>query len=194
MEMFNINESLYFIHQHNDEALKDLINYYRPMVTALWNEYLAFRQVEPVLRREYYTYADVVLMDCINQFRGGSSPEFNAYYRKALRNRTFDLLRVLKSSSLFAYDKVAYLDMKVNEAKIDSYCESVDDKDCLNEKVITKLQVEWIFNQLSVHYDELFANIFKYRYEGYTIADISKKTNVSATKVRTILNKIAELK
>ena len=66
----NIYECIYMIQMNDFTEMKNLIQYYRPMVTDIWADVFV-RKTNTILceKEEFYRHADLLLYHCIFEYR-----------------------------------------------------------------------------------------------------------------------------
>ena len=184
----NIYESIYLVQMNNFYELKPLINYYRPMVTQIWADIFA-RNSDTIVceKKEFYTYADSLLYDCIFEYRLDYARSFTRYYRSSLKNKAYDILRYY----LRKHPPGISFDQRIREDCAQYYCDVYLTSDsALHDLVIDQLMWESIRNRILITFGQIYVDVLEYRMDGYSLDFIAENLHICRSKVHFILQKL----
>ena len=189
--MKNINELIYLFFQNDEEALEEIIDYYRPMVRAIIATRIQSRQVDPLVIKEYLSLADTLLVDCLQRFRVDLHKDFTSLYRRSFQNRSLDLLEKNARKSFSYYSTPVSMDQRISEDE-SVYLRDVipSEKMDVQKIAFSNLQLEYIEKVLEKKFTKEEAEIFHLKKAGYTNKVIAEMLHISAKKVRYVLSKI----
>lgn len=88
----NIYECIYMVQMNDFTEMKNLIQYYRPMVTDIWADVFV-RKANTILceKEEFYRHADLLLYHCIFEYRMDRALSFSGFYRRCTKNKAYDI-------------------------------------------------------------------------------------------------------
>lgn len=188
----NEHEYLYLIRMNDMQAMYDLIQYFRPMVTQMWADSFLYKTKNIICEKEeFYSFADYLLYQCVYIYRNDTKITFRYYYRKCLKNKSFDIIRRYMRKSCYDGMYFKSLDQKIKEdSKLyyrDMCCVSGIN---VNEQIVKKTQLEYIKKEIAKQFGADALEIFELRLEGYTLDFISEHCYLSRSSVRNLLQKI----
>ena len=184
----NIYESIYMIQMNDFYELKNLIQYYRPMVTEIWADIFVRKTYNIVCdKEEFYRHADYTLYCCIFEYRMNNQAKFSSYYRRCLKNKAYDILRhyLRTEHAAISFDQKIKEDTQMYYSQI-QFMDDPDTHDIVMDKLTweeTLIQIRKVFGFEGVQ-------ALLLRNEGYSLREIASEMDVSVTKVNFILQKI----
>ena len=84
MKKENVNELIYNYYQKDEYALKEIIEFYRPMVIKILQEKCDFQDNRTAIYKDVLSRADYLLVKCLEHFRYGYNGSFTSFYRRSL--------------------------------------------------------------------------------------------------------------
>ena len=96
--------------------MKNLIQYYRPMVTDIWADVFV-RKANTILceKEEFYRHADLLLYHCIFEYRMDRALSFSGFYRRCTKNKAYDILRHSIRKQCYSNQTCISLDQRIRE-------------------------------------------------------------------------------
>lgn len=184
----NIYESIYLVQMNNFYELKPLINYYRPMVTQIWADIFARNSNTIVCeKKEFYTYADLLLYNCIFEYRLDYVHSFTQFYRRCLKNKAYDVLR----KNLRKRPPGISFNQKICEESTQYYSDlNLMSETGIHDLVMDKLMWENTRNRIVIIFGQLYVDVLELRMEGYSLDSIAKKLEIGRGAVNFILQKL----
>lgn len=185
----NIYESIYFIQMNDFYEMKVLIRYYRPMVTEIWAD-IFVRKTNNILceRDEFYRHADLLLYQCIFEYRLDRIVTFSSFYRRCLKNKAYDILRNFLRKQ---YKTCISLDQKIRE-DVTSYYGDIQLNDDLkvHDVVLDKIMWEYIKDKIEKVFGIEYVQVIGLRMEGYTLKYIANEMDLTSSKVNFMFEKV----
>lgn len=185
----NIYESIYFIQMNDFYEMKVLIRYYRPMVTEIWAD-IFVRKTNNILceRDEFYRHADLLLYQCIFEYRLDRIVTFSSFYRRCLKNKAYDILRNFLRKQ---YKTCISLDQKIRE-DVTSYYGDIQLNDDLkvHDVVLDKIMWEYIKDKIEKFFGIEYVQVIGLRMEGYTLKYIANEMDLTSSKVNFMFEKV----
>ena len=189
--MKNINELIYLFFLQDEEALEMLIDHYRPMIRAIISTRIQSRKVDSLVIKEYLSWADTLLIECLYRYRFDIQKDFTSLYRCSFKNRSLDLTKRNARKSFSYYSTPISMDQKVCEEESIYIRDTIPAKKMDVPKITYSLiQLQHIEEVLEKEFTKEEAQIFHFKKEGYSNKDIADMLHISASKVRYVLLKI----
>ena len=169
--------------------MKVLIRYYRPMVTEIWAD-IFVRKTNNILceRDEFYRHADLLLYQCIFEYRLDRIVTFSSFYRRCLKNKAYDILRNFLRKQ---YKTCISLDQKIRE-DVTSYYGDIQLNDDLkvHDVVLDKIMWEYIKDKIEKVFGIEYVQVIGLRMEGYTLKYIANELDLTCSKVDFMFKKV----
>lgn len=169
--------------------MKVLIRYYRPMVTEIWAD-IFVRKTNNILceRYEFYRHADLLLYQCIFEYRLDRIVTFSSFYRRCLKNKAYDILRNFLRKQ---YKTCISLDQKIRE-DVTSYYGDIQLNDDLkvHDVVLDKIMWEYIKDKIEKVFGIEYVQVIGLRMEGYTLKYIANEMDLTSSKVNFMFEKV----
>ncbi|MHA8137892.1 sigma-70 family RNA polymerase sigma factor [Lactobacillaceae bacterium Scapto_B20] len=126
----------------NEESIKYLFLKYIPVVNSIWRHYF----INGMDKDDWYQESLIVLAKIVFQYNCDRGVSFGSYYRQALKNRFFDLIRRRNAKKRLPDNVVSSFNAFEN-----FYSETVVDisADCPEKRIMMKEQIEAVLNRLS---------------------------------------------
>lgn len=87
----NINEKIYEYFINDEEALLDLIEYFRPLVYTLMKQKMYNTYDDLWARNEMLSYMDLLLIECLHTYRLDSKASFKTYFMRCAQLRMYSV-------------------------------------------------------------------------------------------------------
>lgn len=188
----NIYECIYMVQMNDFTEMKNLIQYYRPMVTDIWADVFV-RKTNTILceKEEFYRHADLLLYHCIFEYRMDRALSFSGFYRRCTKNKAYDILRHSIRKQCYLNQTCISLDQRIRE-NTKLYYGDVNMFDSLevHDVVLDKLMWEYTKNRINRVFGKDYVQIIDYRMEGYTLKNIAEELGLSASKVSFMFEKV----
>lgn len=187
----SVHEAIYRYFYKDEEALLQLISYFRPVTISILYDFLQGRKIDDASRNEYLVMADEALVNCLMNCRTDQYYSFKAYYKVVYRHVLIDTIRRDKMNRLKQHYQIVSLDECVHEDNYHYMSDYVKDPNMnVHESVMVDLMNAYIENQLRKHFSDFECQIVQLRRKGFTNREIAQMHSITTRKVRYILTKI----
>jgi RNA polymerase sigma factor (sigma-70 family) len=186
MAFMNVEELVYLHHCKDEDALAQLIEYYKPMVCSLLKTSFDYMESDQDGRKDYEFEAQLALLDALENYQPDKC-SFTTFYRSIFRNRLIDFCKKEKRSKGPLYASVS-LNGTVRESSV-TYEELLDEGIDLHTQTLDKVYSQQLILELKDHLNAREYKAFLMKLEGFTRAAIGKKLHMSDKKVRVCIEK-----
>ncbi|GLB47177.1 DNA-directed RNA polymerase [Philodulcilactobacillus myokoensis] len=152
---------------------------YQPIVKSLWQKYY----VAGMDFDDWNQEANLVMLKLIYKFDWNGKFTFGTFYRMALKNRIFDLIRKSNAKKRRPKEEVAYLD-----ASPDGYTDTLADKH-FNNPEANLLVEEKLYKILNYHLSDLESSVFKLHLSRQETDQIARQLNIDEIQVKNALQR-----
>lgn len=187
----NINEYIYLFFQKDEEALPILIEYFRPMLSAICSSRGIHDHSNIVSRSDIFSEADALLIKCLYQYRPDMTMGFSSYYRHSVRNLITDLYRYWSRHAIDYMNDTISLDSRISDQHnhyLGDFTEASDYD--VHHEVMVKLEWERCISKASCLLSPVENEILARKIEGWTSAEISQALGITMKKVQYTLRKV----
>ncbi|MEJ6400215.1 sigma-70 family RNA polymerase sigma factor [Nicoliella lavandulae] len=131
------------IQSGNEDAIGTLFKKYIPVVNRIWNQYF----INGMDKEDWHQESMIVLVKIVKNYDCDRGVSFGSFYRQALKNRFFDLIR-RKNAKKRLPDKI----VSSFDAYENYYSETVVDMKsfCPERRMLVNEQVESFLDRLSM--------------------------------------------
>nr|WP_255552594.1 sigma-70 family RNA polymerase sigma factor [Lactobacillus sp. Sy-1] len=160
------------IQSGDESAIAVLFKKYTPVVNKIWRQYF----INGMEREDWHQEAMIVLIRIIEQYDCDRGVSFGSFYRQALKNRFFDLIRRKNAKKRLPDSAVSSFDAFEN-----FYSDTVMDLSavCPEKIILQNEQIEVVLGRLSILERGILLEMFKTT----TIREIAIKYNCSESKI-----------
>jgi RNA polymerase sigma factor (sigma-70 family) len=173
MAFMNVEELVYLHHCKDEDALAQLIEYYKPMVCSLLKTSFDYMESDQDGRKDYEFEAQLALLDALENYQPDKC-SFTTFYRSIFRNRLIDFCKKEKRSKGPLYASIS-LNGTVRESSV-TYEELLDEGIDLHTQTLDKVYSQQLILELKDHLNAREYKAFLMKLEGFTRAAIGKKT------------------
>ena len=163
----NIYEWIYLSRQNDEEALTNLIQYFRPSITQIWAD--LFLRADKTLwmeKDDFFQVADEVLYNCTLTYRSDLKRPFQSFYKQCIKNKGRDYRRLYVRDTYGIFYKHLSLDSKINEESQLYYANFAQAEDNINDTVIHNIYMESLINKLRLDFDEKSIEVILMKLDG----------------------------
>lgn len=190
MEKFNVNEWIYYFFNKDEDALKELIAYYRPLVVGILDKKVVNFRDDPIRYYDCLSRADTLLVECMYRFHLGVEGSFTTFYRQCFINETINIIKMNVREYRHQIRFVS-LESQINENIHRYNSDVIPDNRCdVHDEVITKLMVEKAMQSAHGDLSEIDLEIMYLRRKGFSNKEIGRILNKSKSYVTYHINKM----
>ena len=191
MKKDNINELIYNYYQKDEYALKEIIDYYRPMVIRILSEKIGGITRDRMAFKDSLNQCDILLVNCLDRFRYGYFGSFTTFYRRSMQNFSLNLLRSKYHDAQDFYKITPdYRYVKENYEYYDLNTAISDQSLSVHDEVMTNIYIKEKMKEIQDHFSKLDLDIIQMKQQGYSCVYIAEKLNMNVRSVRYRVNKI----
>ncbi|MHA8110699.1 sigma-70 family RNA polymerase sigma factor [Lactobacillaceae bacterium Melli_B4] len=160
------------IQMGNEEAIKHLFVKYVPVVNSIWRKYF----IKGMDKDDWYQESLIVLVKIIAKYNCDRGVSFGSFYRQALKNRFFDLIRRKNAKKRLPDNVVSSFNTFEN-----FYSETVVDMnaECPEKRMMMKEQLAAVLDRLSFLEKLILLEMFKCS----SVKSIAKKYDYPEGKI-----------
>lgn len=172
MDDFNVNEWIYYFFIKDEDALKELIAYYRPLVISILDKKVLNFRDDPNRFYDCLSRADTQLVECIYRYHLGFRGSFTAFYRQCFMNETINIIKKNVREYRLQFNSISF-EEKVSEELFRYNSEVIADQSCdVHEQVMIKLLFEELIQEIMVSFEEDDLKILYLKRKGFTNKEI----------------------
>lgn len=191
MKKENVNELIYNYYQKDEYALKEIIEFYRPMVIKILQEKCDFQDNRTAIYKDVLSRADYLLVKCLEHFRYGYNGSFTSFYRRSLYNMVVNVVRSYSRERTISYKMLPiYHYVKEDSKYLDLNNAISQSNESVHEEVMLHLEVEEKLTDAKKVFTELDLKILELKQEGFSTAFIAEKLQMNVRSIRYRINKM----
>lgn len=191
MKKENVNELIYNYYQKDEYALKEIIEFYRPMVIKVLQEKCDFGFDRTVIYKDALSRADCLLVNCLEHFRYGYSGSFTSFYRRSLYNMVVNVIRSYSREKTISYKMIPiYHYVKEDSTYLDLNNVISQNDNSLHDEVLLNMEVEKKLADARNMFSKQDMEILKLKQEGFSTVFIAEKLQLNVRSVRYRINKM----